>query len=95
MSLQDLRSPVIPTAIVFGDDAIEVTYLESRNQKRNVSKMETLQIIMTPYMDRLADLKEAVCDIIDQALADLRDDRDDRFDNSAIRDRMIQAEGPE
>lgn len=88
-------SPLVPVGLQFGmdSDSLEITYLESRNQKHLVQKMEILQITMTPYADRLADLREMVCDIIDQALVDLRDDADDRFSPSRIRDRVAQMEG--
>lgn len=83
-------APIVVTAVVFGEGGLEITYFETREQTRPVSRICTIQVDMTGQMDRYGDLQELLSAIVDDALVVLRNPPDQFSGGKSLREQAIE-----
>lgn len=81
-----MSSGLLVAGVMFGQDQIQIQFMEQRHQTTNGSIEQTLIVNLTPKDQRLVDdIQEALADLVDNYLVSLRnppetiDRRSNRF----------------
>lgn len=88
MAFGDFDRDVLPTSVTFSSNAVEISYMEVRDQTQRAGLMKTLIIDVTLNPELVDDLLDAVTDLIDASLLEIRNPE------KALRLRAEQEEAP-
>lgn len=81
-------SGLIINQIGFGDDFIEINYIEAREQTDDIGIMRTIVIKTAEIEDARNELLEGIEEMIDYALVALRNPPKKKFGGARLRDRL-------
>lgn len=70
--LEDNHREVIPSSIAFNDAAVEITFIELRDQSERAGLMKTLVIERARFGGLVDEIIDGIVDLIDAGLLEIR-----------------------
>lgn len=63
---------VVPSAIMFNDSAVEITFIELRDQSERAGLMKTLVLERARFAPAVNEILDDIVDLIDKGLLEIR-----------------------